>query len=88
MEGVSFTCSEGRDSAEAIEASNPRCVVLALEGDSTPSHACHKRTGGGISSPQSSCAQIGHLYVSSFSQLPCSSMERDARSEMQMWGDT
>ena len=45
---MSFTPAEGRDSAESIETSHPGCVVLVLEGDSAPSHACHKPTQGEI----------------------------------------
>lgn len=46
--GISFTPAEGNISAWLVEASPPGIAALGLEGDSAPSQAHHKPTGGGI----------------------------------------
>ena len=74
--------SEQRDSAESMEESHPGC----WKGTQLPPMPATNPQEVGFLLPQFRCAPNKHLHVSSSSQLPCSSMERDAGSEVQMSG--
>lgn len=84
----------GKGSAKSIEASHPESLVLGLEGETALSHACHKHSGDEIPLALvhvcfSMILENRHLHAS-LSQLPCKSMETEARSELLMLtpGDT